>query len=131
VGAALAFGGPGALAATAVDGVVAQRVDGAAPPDLKRLAEAVRDALGSGVVILMGADGDKVGFVVTVSKDLVGRGVSAGEIAAPAARLVMGGAAKNPEFVQGGGKDPAGIDDAVDIARKTAVEAIQAGGGAA
>jgi alanyl-tRNA synthetase len=115
------------IAARAVDGVVAERVDGHGPEDLKRLANAVRDALGSGVVILMGVDGDKVGFVVTATKDLVGRGVSAGAIAASAARLVQGGAAKNPEFVQGGGKNPAGIDEALEVARAAAVEAIRSG----
>jgi alanyl-tRNA synthetase len=54
----------------------------------------------------------------------VAQGVSAGAIAAAAARLVQGGAAKNPEFVQGGGKNPAGIDEALVVARDTAVAAV-------
>ncbi len=53
--------------------------------------------------------------------------MSAGEIAAPAARLVKGGAAKNPEFVQGGGKDAAGIDDALVVAQREAARARRGG----
>jgi alanyl-tRNA synthetase len=121
---ARASGRAAELAAGAVDRVVSARVDGQGADELKRLANAVRDALGSGVVILMGADGDKVGFVVTVSKDLQAEGVSAGTVAAAAAPLVQGGAAKNPEFVQGGGKNVAGIDDALRVARETAAEAV-------
>jgi alanyl-tRNA synthetase len=126
---ARASGRAAELAAAAVDRVVAERVDGQGPDDLKRLAGAVRDSLGSGVVVLIGADGERVGFVVTVTKDLQAQGVSAGAIAAAAAPLVQGGAAKNPEFVQGGGKNVAGIDDALRVARETALDAVRAGAG--
>jgi len=115
----------GTLAADAVDGVVATRRDGLAPDDLRRLAVATRDGLGSGVVVLVGASPqDKPALVVAVTKDLVGQGVSAAEIAAPAAKALGGGTAKNPELVMGGGKDLAALDEALTLARKQATDTI-------
>ena len=69
---------PATLAAAAVDGVV---VGAPRRPRRRRpapLAIAARDALGSGVVALVGvaADGDKAGLAVAVSKDLVDAGAS-------------------------------------------------------
>jgi alanyl-tRNA synthetase len=107
------------IAANAVDGVVVERRDGLAPDDLRRLALAVRDALGSGIVVLagLGPDGKKAGLVVGVTKDLVQAGVSAAEVAAPAAKALGGGTAKNPELVVGGGPKVDGLDEALALAR--------------
>jgi alanyl-tRNA synthetase len=121
-----AAGEAGDLAAGAVDGVVAVRRD-LPNDDLRRLALATRDALGSGVVALVGTvppDGDKAALAVALTTDLVGRGLSAAEIAAPAARLLGGGTAKNPEVVVGGGKDPAAVDDALEAVRAAACAAL-------
>ena len=87
---------------------------------------ATRDALGSGVVVLagVGADGTKPAIVVAVSKDLVESGASAAEIAAPAAKILQGGTGKDPSLAVGGGKNPAGVDEAVTVARKLAEEAV-------
>ncbi|MGQ0804051.1 MAG: alanine--tRNA ligase [Actinomycetota bacterium] len=114
------------LAGEAVDGVVAVRRDGLSPDQLKRLAAAIRDALGSGVVALVGVgpNGDSAGIVVAVTKDLVARGISAAEIAAPAAKALGGGTAKNPELVQGGGKTVTAVDEALALARKEATDAL-------
>jgi len=114
------------LAAEAVDGVVAIRRDGWAPDDLRRLAVATREALGAGVVALVGIgpDGRNAGLAVAVTKGLVDRGVSAAEIAAPAARALGGGTARNPELVVGGGKNVDAVDEALALARKQATDAL-------
>jgi alanyl-tRNA synthetase len=124
--AAAAAGEAGDLAATAVDGVVVARRD-LPNDDLRRLALATRDALGSGIVALVGAvppERDKAALVVAVSADLVGKGLSAGEIAGPAAKLLGGGTAKNPEVVVGGGKNPGAVDDALEAVRAGARAAL-------
>jgi alanyl-tRNA synthetase len=116
----------GALAADAVDGVVAARRDNLTPDDLRRLATATRDALGADVVVLVGVgpDRDRAGIAVAVTKGLVERGVSAAEIAAPAARVLGGGTARNPELVVGGGKNVDAVDEALTLARKHATDAL-------
>jgi alanyl-tRNA synthetase len=116
----------GDIAAAATGGVVAQRRDGLENEDLRRLAVATRDALGSGIVVLagVGTDGTKPAIVVAVSKDLVAAGASAAEIAKPAAKILQGGTGKDPSLAVGGGKNPAGVDEAIAVARKSAEEAV-------
>jgi alanyl-tRNA synthetase len=116
----------GSLVADAVDGVIAVRRDGLAGEDLRRVAIAARDALGSGVVVIVGAspDGTKAAVAVAVSKDRVEAGVSAAAIGAPVAKLLGGGTGKAPDFVQGGGKNVAGLDDALGLAREQATAAV-------
>jgi alanyl-tRNA synthetase len=114
------------LAAGARDGVVVSRRDGAGSDELQRLAQAVRDALESGVVVLAGAgaDGKKAGIAVGVTKDLVARGLSAADIAQPAAKVLGGGTARRPDLVVGGGPNVAAVGEALDVAAAKAREAI-------
>jgi len=115
------------LAAAATDGVVAMRRD-LANDDLRRLALATRDALGSGGVVLVGAvppERAKAAIAVAVTEDHVARGVAAGAIAADAARLLGGGTAKNPEVVVGGGPNVDQVDAALAAARDAAHAALQ------
>ena len=116
----------GDLAAAAKDGVVVARRDGMDPADLRRLAVATRDLVGRGVVVVLGVgpDGSKAGIAVGVTKDLVDAGVSAAAIAAPAAKVLGGGTAKNPELVVGGGTNVAGVDEALELARNEAERAV-------
>jgi len=119
-------GEAGDLAAAADDRVVALRRD-LANDDLRRLALAVRDQLDSGIVALVGAvppDGAKAAIAVAVTADLVARGVSAGAIAAPAAKLLGGGTAPNPDVVGGGGPNAGAVDDALDLVRAEARAAV-------
>jgi alanyl-tRNA synthetase len=114
-----------ALAAEAVDGVVAARRDGRKPDDLRQLARATLTHLVDGVVALVGVgpDGSTAGIAVAVTPALTER-LSAAEIAAPAARALGGGTAKNREVVQGGGKNVDAIDEALAVVRKQATEAL-------
>jgi alanyl-tRNA synthetase len=116
----------GDLVAEAVNGVIAVRRDGLAGDDLRRITLAARDALGSGVVAIVGAspDGAKATVAVAVSKDLVEKGVSAAVIGGPVAKALGGGTGKNPDFIQGGGKTVAALDDALALARTEAEAAL-------
>ncbi|MFN8035972.1 MAG: alanine--tRNA ligase [Acidimicrobiia bacterium] len=117
------------LAAAAVGRMVVVRRDGLVPDDLRRLALATRDALRSGVVAIVGLspDGAKAGLAVAVTADVRDAGGSAAEIAAPAAKALGGGTAKNPDFVQGGGPNVDGIDDALRIVRERGAAALSDG----
>ena len=119
-----------ALAAQASNGVLVVRRDGSTPDDLRRLALVVRDEMGSGIVVLVGLspDASKAGLAVAVSSDLVGRGVSAAEVAGDAARTLGGGTARNPELVTGGGPRVENIEAALDQARSKAIAAVSGAG---
>jgi alanyl-tRNA synthetase len=113
------------LARDASDGVVVRRHDGLAPDALRQLAQATVQALGSGIVGLVGTapGGEKAGLAVAVSPDLTARGVSAADLARDAARALGGGTAKNPNLVVGGGPNTGAIDDALDLLAEAAAGA--------
>jgi alanyl-tRNA synthetase len=115
-----------ALAASAADGVVAARRDGLDPGELRRLALATRDAVGSGIVALVGLapDEKKAGIAVAVTKELVDGGVSAADLAAKAAKALGGGTAKNADVVSGGGPNVGEVDEALSLVRQQATEAV-------
>ncbi|HVW31471.1 MAG TPA: alanine--tRNA ligase-related protein, partial [Acidimicrobiia bacterium] len=119
-----------ALAAQAKGGVLVAQRDNSTPDDLRRLATGVRDEMGSGVAVLVGAspDGTKAGLAVAVSADLVAKGVSAAEVAGDAARTLGGGTARNPELVTGGGPRVENINAALEQARAKAIEAVSSAG---
>jgi alanyl-tRNA synthetase len=115
-----------ALAASASDGVVAARRDDLDPGELRRLVLATRDAVGSGIVALvgLGPDQKKAGIAVAVTKELVDRGVSAADLAAKAAKALGGGTAKNADVVSGGGPNVDAVDEALTLVRRQATEAV-------
>ena len=108
-------------AARSVDGfqmVVHAVAEGGDGDTLRTLADEVLNRLKSGVVILGGAGGGRVALAVKVSKDLVARGVHAGDIVKEAARVAGGGGGGRPDFAQAGGKDPSKLADALATAER-------------
>ena len=97
--------------------------DGADADTLRTLAEETASRLQSGVVILGSAGAGKVSLAVKVSKDLVARGLHAGNIVKEAAKVVGGGGGGRPDFAQAGGKDPSKLAEALATAERLVGEA--------
>ncbi len=109
------------LAADAVNGVVVARRDGLGQDQLRDLALAVRDQAGIKAVVLGGSPEDgKVALVAVVSKDGREAGLDAGVLLADASKAVQGGGSKNPDIAMAGGRNVAGIDEALNLARAAA-----------
>ncbi|MCU1503760.1 MAG: alaS, partial [Ilumatobacteraceae bacterium] len=102
------------LAAAADDGAVVTRVDGLSPGDLRDLAIAVRQQPGIEFVVLAGTS--DTGGVSLVAAVRPGSGRSAGPLINDAARAVGGGGGGKGDIATAGGKDPAGIPEALRIA---------------
>ena len=77
-------------------------------------ADRLRDTLGSGVVVLGSREGGAVKLVVTVSKDLAGKRVHAGNLIREIAGMVGGGGGGRPDMAQAGGKNPDALPGALD-----------------
>jgi alanyl-tRNA synthetase len=110
------------LAGEAVDVAGVKLVSGRAPTaDQRRLldlANRVQSKLGGdSAIALGGAEGDKVGLVVLVSRGAVARGVSAVGVVREAAPVVGGGGGGRDEMAQAGGRDASKLDDALAAAR--------------
>jgi alanyl-tRNA synthetase len=72
------------------------------------------------VAILATVVDDKPAIVVSVSDDLVKRGLNAGEIARTAAQVVGGSGGGRPNMAQAGGKDASRLEEALETAKKLA-----------
>ena len=80
---------------------------------LRTLGDDLKEKIGSGVVVLASDMGGKVNLIVTATEDAVKAGAHAGKIIKEAAALVGGGGGGRPNMAQAGGKNPAGIPDAL------------------
>ncbi|MAO60805.1 MAG: alanine--tRNA ligase [Alcanivorax sp.] len=113
----LASGAGGDLTAEAreVGGVkvLATKVDGADAKTLRVTMDKVKDKLGSAVILLAAADGDKVALVAGVTQDLTDR-VKAGDLMKHVAEQVGGKGGGRPDMAQGGGSDAAALPAALD-----------------
>jgi alanyl-tRNA synthetase len=89
---------------------------------LKGAARAVSKALGSGVVALA-IVADEPQLFVTVSPDLVQRGISAGDLVRAAMPAIDGRGGGRAEMAQGSGQPRAGLSAALDAVR-AAIQAI-------
>ncbi len=103
--------------------VVAAVVREADANAVRALGNAIRDRLRSGVVALIGVDGESAALFVSASDDAVKSGVHAGNLVKLAAPLVGGKGGGAPAQAQGGGKNVAGADEALAAIR----EALAAG----
>jgi alanyl-tRNA synthetase len=101
--------------ARAINGVQVhtQRTDGLDVNGMRALADQLRDKLRSGVVALGAANDGKVSLLVVVTKDLVGR-LKAGELIKEMAVEVGGTGGGRPEMAQAGGKNPEGLNTALE-----------------
>ena len=95
------------------------KVDGVDMNELRNLGDSLKEKLGSGVVVLASAQGtDKVNLIVTATDDVIKKGAHSGNIIKASAALVGGGGGGRPNMAQAGGKNPAGIDAAIEEAKK-------------
>ena len=77
-------------------------------------ADRLRDSLGSAVVVLGSREGGKVQLVATVSKDLAGNRVHAGNLIREVAKLVGGRGGGRPDMAQAGGSDVEALPGALE-----------------
>jgi alanyl-tRNA synthetase len=96
---------------------VAQRVSDLGKDEIRQLADAHRDRIKSGVVMIGSATDGRVSLVVAVTKDLVPK-VHAGQLVKQLAPIVGGSGGGRPDFAEAGGKDSTKIPDAFAEGRK-------------
>lgn len=94
-------------------------VEGVDMNGLRNLGDQFKNKLGSGVVVIASNTDGRVNLMVTATDDVVAKGVHAGNIIKAAVSKVGGGGGGRPNMAQAGGKNPAGISDAIETARET------------
>ncbi|MBM4018512.1 MAG: alanine--tRNA ligase, partial [Planctomycetes bacterium] len=98
-----------------VDGVpyAAAEVEGADANALREACDAARKKQKSILLVLASREGDKVNLVAAATKDLVARGIHAGNLVREIAADVEGGGGGRPDMGQAGGKKPGGLPAAL------------------
>ncbi|OIQ58530.1 alanine--tRNA ligase [Moorella thermoacetica] len=105
--------------------VLPARVQITDPEALREMAERLRSRLGSGVVVLGSQHDGRVNFVAMVSKDLVQRGIHAGNLLREVARIASGGGGGRADMAQAGGKDPGKLDQALAYSLKVVAAQVR------
>ena len=108
---------------TEVQGVklLASSVSGVDMNGLRDLGDQLKEKLGEGVVVLASDLDGKVNLVAMATEEAMNKGAHAGNLIKAIAGKVGGGGGGRPNMAQAGGKNPAGIPDAIAEA-KTALE---------
>ncbi len=109
-----------AIVASAFDAgypLVVSRVSAADSAGIREVADALRAKLPGGAVVLAAEAAGTALLLAAGSSEAVAAGFDAGAVIRAMAPLVGGGGGGKPAMAQAGGKDPSGIDAALDAAR--------------
>ncbi len=101
--------------------LLATSVQGVDMNGLRDLGDQLKGKLGEGVVVLASESDGKVNLVAMATEEAMKSGAHAGNLIKAIAGKVGGGGGGRPNMAQAGGKNPAGIPDAIAEA-KTALE---------
>ena len=85
---------------------------------LRDLGDQLKEKLGEGVVVLLSEQDGKVNMIAMATDGAVKSGAHAGNLIKGIAALVGGGGGGRPNMAQAGGKNPAGIPNAIAEAAK-------------
>lgn len=123
----MASSGSGDLMGKVVDlggiKLLATTIEGADGKTLRTLTDQLKGKIGSGIIVLGAAEGEKVSLITGVTEDLTTR-FNAGKIVGAIAPVVGGKGGGRPDMAQAGGKDPARLDEAIERAREIIGEMI-------
>ena len=104
--------------------VLAAKVSDADMNGLRSLGDQLKEKLGEGVIVLASVQGDKVNLMATATDAAQKQGAHAGNLIKAIAACVGGGGGGRPGMAQAGGKNPAGVDSALEKAYETAAQQL-------
>jgi len=93
--------------------VLAARIDGMDRQQLREMADSLRNKWKSAAMVLASAGDDGIAIVSAVTKDLTAK-IHAGKLAGALAQAVGGKGGGRPDMAEGGGKDVAALDAALN-----------------
>ena len=91
---------------------------------LRDLGDQLKTQLGEGVVVLASAKDGKVNLIVMATDQAMKQGAHAGNLIKAIAPCVGGGGGGRPNMAQAGGKNPAGIQEALTKAKEVLTEQL-------
>jgi len=109
-----------------VNGVklLATKVSGVDMNALRELGDQLKDKLGEGVVVLASDIDGKVNLIAMVTEETMKKGAHAGNLIKGIASLVGGGGGGRPNMAQAGGKNPVGIESALERVKEVLAQQV-------
>ena len=92
--------------------------------DLRDLGDQLKDKIGEGVVVIASDCDGKVNLIAMATDAAMKQGAHAGNLIKAIAGNVGGGGGGRPNMAQAGGKNPAGIAQALEKAEEVLAEQI-------
>lgn len=92
--------------------------------ELRNLGDSLKTDLGEGVIVLASVSGGKVSLMATATEGAVKKGAHAGNLIKGIAALVGGGGGGRPNMAQAGGKNPDGVDAALEKAKEVLLQQL-------
>jgi alanyl-tRNA synthetase len=105
--------------------VLVAQVNSGSVNELRQNAERLKDQLGSAVVLLAALVNDKISIVCFVSKDLLDKGIHAGQLVETIAKITGGGGGGRPDMAQAGGKNIDKLPEALNEARQIIINLLK------
>lgn len=98
--------------------VIAEHVPNRSMEELRKIADEWKQKDSSDILVLATSRDDKANLLVAVGQDAVKSGIKAGDLVKQIAPKVGGGGGGRPDMAQAGGKNPAGIREALAFAKE-------------
>jgi alanyl-tRNA synthetase len=105
--------------------LIVGEISGASDEQLRGAMDSLKKKSPSHAIMLGAAEDEKVSFVAAVSDDLIAKGLKAGDWVRETAKVAGGGGGGKPQMAQAGGKDPAKLSEALEVARRYATQTIK------
>ena len=81
---------------------------------LRTLSDSLKEKLSEGVVVLASSFEGKVNLLAAATDGAIAKGAHAGNLIKAIAPIVAGGGGGRPNMAQAGGKNPEGIEEAIE-----------------
>ena len=104
--------------------LLAAKLEGVDMNGLRELGDQLKEKIGEGMILLASVNDGKVCLMATATQEAMAKGAHAGNMIKAVASLVGGGGGGRPNMAQAGGKNPAGIDDAIAKAKEVLEDQI-------
>ncbi len=93
--------------------VIAEKFEGVEGEMLKTMCQRVTDKTQVSAVLLASVNGEKLTFACAVGKEVIAKGIKAGDLVKAAAQLTGGNGGGKPDMAMAGGKDTSKVDEAL------------------
>jgi alanyl-tRNA synthetase len=120
----VAAAGPDVAYRDESDGIVTAEVKALKGAPLRDLSDQIRQQKHAQAVLLGSIDDGRAYLVVNLDRSLVERGLDAVPVAREAGKKIGGGGGGRPNLGEAGGKNPAGLEEAYEVARSQLVSAL-------